>query len=788
MQHKLRNMTQDTTVSQRMKVPHLVQAASNVLDFLEVVDEFPGLYAGPILRNAIRRYEVFWLPLAAKQGRESRLLAAPLDIAWVWHVHMLAPDSYEQDCLNIVSQVIDHTPMNRYQRQEGLQIARYLWETTYPGEPFEVDLTVPTPFFMPYKLKMSHDLEKACYHHSKFYYQVSLPHYADRKFLAKAVERYEHHLELKGRNPYIPIVPCFDVDLIWRAHQQHPLNYKQVTTEMFGAMVQRNESEASVNLGSALDYLETSTRGVWEAAGLQFEKPGAMYRGEPPPYRPPRPDWLYAPLARLEYVLSILKIEVLNADVNKTFYVRLFDPNGSLILLQGMKGGFGVDLMNQCTINNEKKHAITVSLHQKAFFGDKAIGSSQTSMMSYIDSLYVNEPAPAHPWTIDVPFNGSQSVVRLTVMLNPPAVEGYRFTLQQDLLFTKVDHPSTVLSFPQAMFTPSDFAKPFLPCEAATHTLLDVRKREAFKCRVVHSTTAVLSAVEVITLHNVAVASANTVNSAVLPEKESIEGEERCVPLSQQDGERAMLIRGRKDWGICIGKWQKGKLLRRSAGQVEITFFSLHGTKGWCEVRKYKEGLYLIYIDSSDYVFIDFKRGIFVVSPASQNIPEIIALAFSVSILYLLCKPYTPTPSKESSPSSHKKAKGDKITPMLLAAGYSSTSVPTNVYLGPEVCGPFVGCGSYDLDSESGSYWTERPQSRGAFDTEEATLYFKINGEVQPPIKSYSGGSSGGFWGGFGGGGYDGGGGDGGCGGGDGGGGGGGFGGGGGDGGGGGGC
>ena len=93
-----------------------------------------------------------------------------------------------------------------------------------------------------------------------------------------------------------------------------------------------------------------------------------------------------------------------------------------------------------------------------------------------------------------------------------------------------------------------------MPYEAATHTLLAVREREAFKCRVVHSTAAMLSAVEIFSVHNVAVASAYTINSTILPAKESIEGKERCVPLNQMEGERAMLIRGRKDWGICIGK------------------------------------------------------------------------------------------------------------------------------------------------------------------------------------------------------------------------------------------
>ena len=353
----------------------LIQSASSMLDFLELVDAFPGLHSGPILRNAIRRYEVFWLPLAAKQRSGSNLLVAPLDIAWVWHVHMLASHHYEEDCINIVSQVVDHMPMNRYQRQDGIQKTKRIWEIQYPGEPFEVDLTRPTQFFMPYKLKIRYNLEKACYDQFKFYYQVSLPHYTDRKFLTEAVERYEHHLQLKIRNPNVFMVPSCDVDLIWRAHLQLPLNYKTTTANMFGNTVQRNDQETILTMGSMLSDSETSTT-VWRAAGLQFDKPGTMFRGEPPPSRSPRPDWYYASLARLQYVMSILRIEVLNADITKTFYVRLFDPNSSFILSQGMKGGCGVDLMNQCALDNENKHSVTVALRQKTFFGDKAIGSA----------------------------------------------------------------------------------------------------------------------------------------------------------------------------------------------------------------------------------------------------------------------------------------------------------------------------------------------------------------------------------------------------------------------------
>ena len=111
------------TLSQRSCL-NLIQEAKTELDFLALVDDFPSLYAGPVLKNAIRRYEMFWLPLAAREGSASRLLAAPLDIAWVWYLHMLSPQDYEQDCMNIVSQVVDHLPMDRYQRGRGLQNAR----------------------------------------------------------------------------------------------------------------------------------------------------------------------------------------------------------------------------------------------------------------------------------------------------------------------------------------------------------------------------------------------------------------------------------------------------------------------------------------------------------------------------------------------------------------------------------------------------------------------------------------------------------------------------------------
>lgn len=717
------------SLSQKVRL-NLIQEAKTELDFLALVNDYPSLNSGPVLKNAIRRYEVFWLPLAAKQGSDSRLLAAPLDIAWVWHLHLLAPRDYEQDCANLLSQVVDHKPMNRSQREQGLQNARDLWDNAYPAEPFEIDLNQPAPMTMPYYSRIGYDLEKASHNLSKFYYQVSLPHFTDAKFLASAIERYEHHLQLKSQHPYVPMVPSTDVYLVWLAHLQHHMNYKQVTAEVFGAVLNHESYVTSSTLESVDHNSDTGTRALWSAAGFQFDKPGTVYRGDPPHSGPQRPDDYYASMGRFQYTMNILQLEVVNVDVTRTLYVRIYDPAGIMILEKGIKGGTRLDLACQCALDNEKLHTITVTLHQKLQFGERVIGSSQTSLLSYLDACPYGESSSALPWVIDIPFSAARSVVRLATKLNPPIIEGYRFKVQPDLYFARVNHPSLVLSFPKSMFPSSDFAKTYLPCESATHLLMDSRGREAFRCRVVHSTAAKLSAVEVIDAQGIVVASAHTIKPNILPDKGSVEDHKRCVYLNHMEGQRAMLIRSRRDWGICIAKWQRGKMFNRSAGQVEITFFKMTGERGWCEVHKFKGGMYLISLDSGVFVCVDLKRGLLVISPSAHDIPEIIALAFSVSILYLLCKPYTPTPTNESSPSFHKKARNDQVTPMLLAAGYKSATVPTNVYLQrnnmvSSEAGPVLdGAGSYDLDAESGPDWLRELDGR----KQEALLWNVMSG------------------------------------------------------------
>ena len=116
----------------------LVEASLKQLSFLKNVNNNSGLYEEWLYKKAIRRYEAFWLPLAAEHKKEC--LAAPLDIEWVWHCHQLAPLAYEADCKNITGILVDHKLTTDKDRTKSLEKSKKYWTAKYPKEPFEIEL------------------------------------------------------------------------------------------------------------------------------------------------------------------------------------------------------------------------------------------------------------------------------------------------------------------------------------------------------------------------------------------------------------------------------------------------------------------------------------------------------------------------------------------------------------------------------------------------------------------------------------------------------------------------
>eukprot|EP00736_Rhodelphis_marinus_P011591 Rmarinus@m.26121 len=274
--------SQGITFPRSFKLDHI---CLDVLSFLHEVNLHPELYKGPAVAAAISRYENYWLPLAAKQ--ENVNLEPPLDVAWIWHIHMLCPTGYERDCMNVVGKVVDHKPASMAQRQKNRVLARTVWTQAYPGIPFDMPKRSPTKPAEAHlsKSKISYDLASAAQRQGSFVYQVSLPHYYDPKWLKIGLLRYRAWLALKKQHREVFLVPTYDIDLMWHTHQLHPLRYKEDMMKFLGFFLPHDDTDTDRSQGSKLHQGGEATANLYSTTyGVHYAREGAMYRG-PEPHR-----------------------------------------------------------------------------------------------------------------------------------------------------------------------------------------------------------------------------------------------------------------------------------------------------------------------------------------------------------------------------------------------------------------------------------------------------------------------------------------------------------------------
>lgn len=260
----------------------LVDQAASHIAFLKAVDGNHELRRPEVLKRALYRYEKLWLPLAAEHPSEC--LSAPMDIEWLWHCHMLSPKSYEKDCNTIVHGFINHAIRRADDYQRARNIAHAYWSHKY-GEPFYIDQDTPDDAnkVAQFSSRISYDIAAAADRQRVFFYQVSLPHYQDRRFLESALHRYKQFLYLRKQHPEEYLVPCYDIDLIWHTHQLNPMIYKNDIKRIVGNVFNHDDSVNDRREDSKLNNAHKRMRELWsQVYNESFSKFGAMYRGNPP--------------------------------------------------------------------------------------------------------------------------------------------------------------------------------------------------------------------------------------------------------------------------------------------------------------------------------------------------------------------------------------------------------------------------------------------------------------------------------------------------------------------------
>lgn len=160
-------------------------------------------------------------------------IVPPLDVHWVWHTHMLAPQHYQKDCMALVGAVIDHRLWSPEEIQERYEASVKAWESFCPSEPYDFVASVKRSSMLSasanssasgqapstYIRRSTYDIAGAIQRQRNFNYQISLPHYTSPKFLAEAMQRYMKFLFLKMHYPDEFLTPCYDFDVVWHSHQ-----------------------------------------------------------------------------------------------------------------------------------------------------------------------------------------------------------------------------------------------------------------------------------------------------------------------------------------------------------------------------------------------------------------------------------------------------------------------------------------------------------------------------------------------------------------------------------------
>ncbi|KAL2317584.1 hypothetical protein Fmac_031460 [Flemingia macrophylla] len=355
----------------------LVATGKQQLLFLAEVDRNRCLYDGPVLHRASYRYKYFWLPLLAKHGESPVTedpLVVPLDCEWIWHCHRLNPVRYKADCMELYGRILGNSNVVSSTQGTSKEESEKLWETMYPCEPYELDLSNDSvQDFSENVLEgkesaTNYDLISAVKRQTTFFYQVSRPYWNEDIFLEEAVARYKGFLHLIKRNREKNLkrfcVPTYDIDLIWHSHQLHPVSYCNDLVAIMGKVLEHDDTDSDRTKGQKLDtgFSETTTQ--WEETfGSRYWKAGAMYRGNPP-----------SPLSVDEYKIDTIHYS--SAPPNKT--------NQNVIQLpQKMLAQVMLEIVDVRNLPSGHKGKLVVSFNRKeediVFNGKKQLSISSVS-------------------------------------------------------------------------------------------------------------------------------------------------------------------------------------------------------------------------------------------------------------------------------------------------------------------------------------------------------------------------------------------------------------------------
>ena len=260
----------------------LVEAALRHLRFLEDISAIETLLQGQVLEHALRRYEQLWLPLAMEHRHLD--IVPPLDVGWLWYIHMLSPLAYKRDCRKLVGGTLDHSFKDVDDVISCANRAVEIWYGKYPKSGYNIirngEYVERKQHYISKEVsKLSVPLTGNANSHLQFCYQVSLPHFRDRKYLDGALTRYKQFLCMKKLAPDEFLTPCVDIILMWYTHMCYPVAYAKDLTAICGQILDNNVKVKYALIDQNYLAARDKTSELWtKVSPDEFIQPGTKLR------------------------------------------------------------------------------------------------------------------------------------------------------------------------------------------------------------------------------------------------------------------------------------------------------------------------------------------------------------------------------------------------------------------------------------------------------------------------------------------------------------------------------
>jgi len=207
-----------------------------------------------VVEFSIHRYLLF---LRLQQKHVDSWLYPPLDVQAVWLAHLIRNNVYIKDCIRLFGSIVPcHLLTAEFDSKANLKHTEELWKAEYKEETFlrKKPLQVsPAPKPLTTTVSIcADDVVQDRNWLDELERQVGNNRINDRKYLIQLIEGYEMLLYLHAKHPKSSTTPPIPIDLIWHAHQCHPVAYQWDMKNLLGRADGLRHAPRNLLYGSAL--------------------------------------------------------------------------------------------------------------------------------------------------------------------------------------------------------------------------------------------------------------------------------------------------------------------------------------------------------------------------------------------------------------------------------------------------------------------------------------------------------------------------------------------------------